>query len=64
MALDGLFKIRVTTFRYEKRQLPRDRIILDWAKMYHNRRLDADSGSLKQSQTHTMAYRAPLPESK
>ena len=26
MALDGLFKIRVTTFRYEKRQLPPDRI--------------------------------------
>ena len=28
MALDGLFEIRVTTFRYEKRQLPRGRIII------------------------------------
>ena len=27
MALDGLLEFRITTFRYEKRQLPRDRII-------------------------------------
>ena len=27
MALDGLLEFRITTFRYEKRQLPRGRII-------------------------------------